>query len=69
MASLNQNCKIPIGETNKFYVPHHVLSGYNILNFDNGNELIDIGYNNVIHKKYIILYNGITIFFMVYDDW
>lgn len=54
MASLNQNCKIPIGETNKFYVPHHVLSGYNILNFDNGNELIDIGYNNVIHKKYII---------------
>ena len=23
-----------------------------ILNFDNGKELIDIGYNNVEHKKY-----------------
>jgi NTE family protein len=54
MASLNQNCKIPIGEINKFYVPPDVLNGYNILNFDNGKELIDIGYNNVIHKKYII---------------
>jgi predicted patatin/cPLA2 family phospholipase len=54
MASLNQNCKIPIGEINKFYVPPDVLTGYNILNFDNGKELIDIGYNNVIHKKYII---------------
>jgi len=54
MASLNQNCKIPIGEINKFYVPPEVLTKYNILNFDNGKELIDIGYNNVIHKKYII---------------
>lgn len=54
MASLNQNCKVPIGEINKFYVPPEVLIGYNILNFDNGQELIDIGYNNVIHKKYII---------------
>ena len=54
MASLNQNCKMPIGEINKFYVPPNVLDGYNILNFDNGDELINIGYNNVIHKKYII---------------
>ena len=54
MASLNQNCKNPIGEINKFYVPPEVLKGYNILNFDNGEELINIGYNNVIHKKYII---------------
>jgi NTE family protein len=54
MASLNQNCKTPIGEINKYYVPPNVLDGYNILNFDNGDELIDIGYNNVIHKKYII---------------
>ena len=54
MASLNQNCKVPIGEINKYYVPPEVLSGYNILNFDNGAELIDIGYKNVIHKKYII---------------
>ncbi len=54
IASLNQNCKMPIGEINKFYVPPNVLDGYNILNFDNGDELINIGYNNVIHKKYII---------------
>lgn len=54
MASLNQNCKTAIGEINKFYVPPEVLKGYNILNFDNGAELIDIGYNNVIHKKYKI---------------
>lgn len=54
MASLNQNCKYPIGEINKYYVPPNVLVGYNILNFDKGDELINIGYNNVVHKKYII---------------
>jgi NTE family protein len=54
IASLNQNCKTKIGEINKYYVPPNVLNGYNILNFDNGRELINIGYNNVIHKKYII---------------
>ncbi len=54
MASLNQNCKLPIGEINKYYVSPDVLLGYDILNFDNGKELIDIGYNNVIHKRYII---------------
>jgi len=54
MASINENCKVPIGEINKFYVPSEVLKGYNMLDFDKGEELIDIGYNNVIHKKYII---------------
>ena len=54
MASINENCKVPIGEINKFYVPSEVLKGYNILDFDKGEELIEIGYNNVIHKKYII---------------
>jgi len=54
MASLNENCKIPIGEINKYYVPPEVLKGYNILNFDKGSELIDIGYKNVIHKRYNI---------------
>jgi len=54
MASINENCKIPIGEINKYYVPSEFLTGYNILDFDKGEELIDIGYNNVIHKKYII---------------
>ena len=54
MATINENCKNPIGEINKYYVPSNVLKGYNILEFDKGSELIDIGYNNVIHKKYII---------------
>jgi predicted patatin/cPLA2 family phospholipase len=54
MASMNINCKNPIGEINKYYVPSNVLKGYNILNFDNGAELIDIGYKNVISKRYNI---------------
>jgi hypothetical protein len=54
MASINENCKIPIGEINKYYVPSEVLNGYNILNFDKGAELIDIGYKNIVHKRYTI---------------
>jgi len=52
MAKINQNCENPIGEINKYFVDPELLKGYNILNFDNGKELIDIGYNNVEHKKY-----------------
>jgi NTE family protein len=54
LATMNQNCKIAVGEINKYYVSSEYLKGYNMLNFDNGKELIDIGYNNVIHKKYKI---------------
>ena len=52
MAKINQNCENPIGEINKYFVDPELLKGYNILNFDNGKELIDIGYNNVQHVKY-----------------
>jgi NTE family protein len=52
MSSLNENCRLPIGEINKYYVPPEVLKGYNILNFDKGEELIDIGYKNMIHKRF-----------------
>jgi predicted acylesterase/phospholipase RssA len=52
LAKINQNCENPIGEINKYFVNPEVLKGYNILNFDNGKELIDIGYNNVEYKKY-----------------
>ena len=52
MSVINQNCKNPIGEINKYFVNPSVLEGYSILNFDNGAELIDIGYNNVQQKKY-----------------
>jgi NTE family protein len=54
IASLNQNCKIPIGEINKYFVPPELLKNYSILNFEKGAELIDIGYNYVTHKKYNI---------------
>jgi predicted patatin/cPLA2 family phospholipase len=54
LATMNQNCKFPVGEINKYYVSSKYLKGYNILNFDKGSELIDIGYNYVEHKKYII---------------
>jgi len=52
MAKINQNCENPIGEINKYFVDPELLKGYSILNFDNGKELIDIGYNNVEHVKY-----------------
>ena len=45
LATLNQNCVNPIGEINKYYVDPALLEGYSILNFDDGKELIDIGYN------------------------
>jgi hypothetical protein len=51
---LNQNCKYPIGEINKYCVPSEALRNYNILNFDKGEELIHIGYKNMIHRKYKI---------------
>ena len=51
---LNVNCDKPIGEINKYYVDPKYLTGYNMLNFDTGKELIDIGYNHVIHEKSIL---------------
>ena len=54
LSTLNENCYNPIGEINKYYVPSHILKNYNILNFNNCYELIDIGYKNMIHKRYII---------------
>jgi hypothetical protein len=52
LATLNQNCANPIGEINKYYVDPELLEGYSILNFDDGKELINIGYNGVRQKKY-----------------
>jgi predicted patatin/cPLA2 family phospholipase len=52
LATMNQNCKTPIGEINKYFVDPKFLQGYNILNFDKGKELIEIGYSNVEKKTY-----------------
>ena len=54
LATMNQNCKIQVGEINKYFVSSKHLKGYNILNFDKGAELIDIGYRYVQQRKYKI---------------
>lgn len=42
----------PYGEITYYYVDSKALTGFNMLNFDKGTELIDIGYNNVKYNKY-----------------
>ena len=54
ITKMNQNCKTPYGEVNMFYVDSDYLEDYNMLNFDNGKELIDIGYNHMETKKYVL---------------
>ena len=54
LATLNQNCKNPIGEINKYFVSPQYLKDYNSLNFDNGQKLVDIGYKYAISRKYKI---------------
>lgn len=49
---LNHNCDKPYGEINYYYIDEDLLHGYNMLNFDNGKELISIGYANVKSQKY-----------------
>jgi len=54
ITKMNQNCKSPYGEVNMFFVNKRYLEDYNMLNFDNGKELIDIGYNYMETKKYVL---------------
>ena len=54
ITKMNQNCKTPYGEVNMFYVDNNYLEDYNMLNFDNGKELINIGYNYMETKKYML---------------
>ena len=54
VTKMNQNCKTPYGEVNMFYVDNNYLEDYNMLNFDNGKDLIDIGYNYMETKKYVL---------------
>jgi predicted patatin/cPLA2 family phospholipase len=49
---LNHECETPYGEIHYYYVDSSALDGYNMLNFDKGAKLVEIGYNNVSHKKY-----------------
>ena len=52
IATINQNCAVPIGEINKFYVESKYLSDYSSMNFNYGKELVNIGYNYMRQKKY-----------------
>lgn len=52
LSTLNQNCKNPIGEINKYFVSPEYLKDYNSLNFDKGQELINIGYKYAVSRKY-----------------
>lgn len=51
IVTLNQNCENPVGEINKYFVNSDYLEEYNSLNFDNGQELIDIGYKYAERQK------------------
>ncbi len=59
LITMNQDCvatpsgvATPIGEINKYFVRGEHLEGYNILNFDSGSELVEIGRKYVEHEKY-----------------
>ena len=51
IVTLNQNCDQPVGEINKYFVSSEYLKEYSTLNFDNGQELIDIGYKYAQKQK------------------
>ena len=48
---INQNCEKPYGEINNYFVDSSYFDDYNMLNFDDGKELIDIGYKYMSHKR------------------
>jgi hypothetical protein len=55
LTTMNQECFArPNGEINKYFVRGEHLEGYNILNFDSGAELVEIGRKYVEHEKYWI---------------
>lgn len=54
LVKLNTNCDNPIGEINEYYVNSSLLTNYNMLDFNYGSDLINIGYNNVQHEKIVL---------------
>jgi NTE family protein len=50
-STINQVCDKPYGEINSYFVNSKYFEDYNMLNFDNGRELIDIGYKYMSHNK------------------
>lgn len=54
LASINQDCKYPVGEINKYFVNSKYTIGFNSLDFNYGKELINIGYLYMEHVKYTL---------------
>lgn len=52
ISTINQNCALPVGEINKYYVEPKYLSEYSSMNFNYGKELVNIGYTYMKQKKY-----------------
>lgn len=49
---INQNFNgIYNGEVNKYFIDSVLLDKYSMLNFNDGSELIEIGYNYMKHKR------------------
>jgi NTE family protein len=51
LTKMNRNCVVSYGEINHYFVDSAYLQGYNVLNFNNGKELIDIGFEHMEHEK------------------
>lgn len=51
---ININCQIFNGEINKYFVNSSLLKPYDMLDFNNGKELYDIGYHNILHERIYI---------------
>jgi hypothetical protein len=50
-STINQVCEKPYGEINNYFVDSSYFEDYNMLNFDDGQELVDIGYKYMSHQK------------------
>jgi hypothetical protein len=51
LTKMNRNCVVSYGEINHYFVDSAYLQGYNVLNFNNGKELIDTGFEHMEHEK------------------
>jgi NTE family protein len=54
ITKIYSDCDVPIGQINQYYVPSKALEGYSMLNFDTGDELVKIGYENLQRRTYNI---------------
>lgn len=51
---LNHECNKPYGKITYYYVNSELLKEHSMLNFDKGIELINIGYNNMKSKTFVL---------------